>query len=174
MSGNAIADRSAGRGPVTRIAVPSPAFSQHPGLVERLRAKYPDAKVNADGRLLHLSSQNLIDFLKGYEAAVVALERFDDQVLEALPDLRVVSRFGVGLDKIDPHALQRHGVRLGWKPGVNSLAVAELTLCTAIMALRHVLPRNLLMRAGKRPMQMLGRQLSARVFGIHGCGHVGR
>ena len=60
------------------------------------------------------------------------------------------------------------------RPGVNATSVAELTICQAIMGLRHVLSRNLLMREGKRPMQALGRLLSGRTFGIHGCGHVGR
>jgi len=167
-------DRSVGLGPISRVVAPSLSFSQHPGLVERLLAAYPDARCNTDGRLIHLSEDELIDYMRGYEAALVSLEWITERVLAELPDLRVVVKLGVGLDKIDPHALKKHGVRLGWKAGVNSLSVAELTLCTAIMALRDVLPRNLMMRAGKRPMQAMGRHLSGRVFGIHGCGHVGR
>ena len=174
MNSKTAPDRSAGQGPITRVAVPSSSFSHHPGLIERLHARYPDAKINTEGRLLHLSDDELIAYLAGYEAALVSLERINDRVLEALPELRVVSRIGVGLNTIDPYAMRRHGVRLGWKPGVNALPVAELTLCTATMALRHVLPRNLLMRAGERPMAAMGRQLSGRTVGIHGCGHVGR
>jgi D-3-phosphoglycerate dehydrogenase len=167
-------DRSAGLGPITSVVAPSLSFSTHPGLVERLRAIYPDARCNTEGRLLHLAEDELIDYMRGYEAALVSLEWITDRVLAELPELRVAVKLGVGLDKIDPHALRKHGVRLGWKAGVNALSVAELTVCTAIMALRQVLSRNLLMRAGERPMQAMGRLLSGRVFGIHGCGHVGR
>ncbi len=167
-------DRSVGLGPVSKVVVPSLTFSMHPGLVERLLAIHPDAKCNLEGRLIHLDEDELIDFMRGYEAALVSLEWITDHVLAELPELRIVVKLGVGLDKIDPAALKTHGVRLGWKAGVNSLSVAELTVCTAIMALRDVLPRNLLMRAGERPMQAVGRHLSGRVFGIHGCGHVGR
>jgi len=172
--GNAVPDRSIGLGPITKISAPSISFGQHPGLVEALRAEYPDARINTEGRLLHLDEDELIDYLRGHEAALVSLEWINDRVLAALPELRVVVKLGVGLDKIDPHALKKHGVRLGWKPGVNATSVAELTICEAIMGLRHVLSRNLLMREGKRPMQALGRLLSGRTFGIHGCGHVGR
>jgi len=171
---NPAPDRSIGLGPITKISAPSISFGQHPGLVERLRAEYPDARINTDGRLLHLDEDELIEYLRGHEAALVSLEWITDRVLASLPELRVVVKLGVGLDKIDPHALKKHGVRLGWKPGVNATSVAELTICQAIMGLRHVLSRNLLMREGKRPMQALGRLLSARTFGIHGCGHVGR
>lgn len=167
-------DRSIGLGPIIKVSAPSISFGQHPGLVDLLRAEYPDARINTDGRLIHLDEDELIDYLAGYEAALVSLEWINDRVLASLPDLRVVVKLGVGLDKIDPHALKKHGVRLGWKPGVNSTSVAELTICQAIMGLRHVLSRNLLMREGKKPMQALGRLLSGRTFGIHGCGHVGR
>jgi len=171
---NGIHDRSTGLGPITKVVAPSLSFGQHPGLVERLRAQYPDAKINTEGQLIHLDEDELIDYLAGHEAALVSLEWINDRVLAALPELRVVVKLGVGLDKIDPLAMRKHGVRLGWKAGVNATSVAELTLCTAIMGLRQVMSRNLLMRAGERPMQAMGRHLSGRVFGIHGCGHVGR
>ncbi len=167
-------DRSAGLGPVTRVAAPSLSFGQHPGLVEKLRAKYPSARINTEGKLIHLNEDELIEYLKGYEAALVSLEWITDRVLASLPELRVVVKLGVGLDKIDQHAMRKNGVRLGWKAGVNALSVAELTVCTAIMALRHVLSRNLMMREGKRPMQAMGRLLSGRTVGVHGVGHVGR
>jgi phosphoglycerate dehydrogenase-like enzyme len=167
-------DRSTGLGTITKVVAPSLSFGQHPGLVERLRAHYPDAKINTEGRLIHLDEDELIDYLAGHEAALVSLEWINDRVLAALPELRVVVKLGVGLDKIDPAAMRKHGVRLGWKAGVNATSVAELTLCTAIMGLRQVMSRNLMMRAGDRPMQAMGRLLSGRVFGIHGCGHVGR
>jgi phosphoglycerate dehydrogenase-like enzyme len=169
-----VLDRSVGLGPITRVTAPSLSFGQHPGLVERLRALYPDARINTEGRLIHLDEDELIDYLAGCEAALVSLEWINDRVLAALPELRVVVKLGVGLDKIDPEALRKHGVRLGWKAGVNATSVAELVICQAIMGLRHVLSRNLMMRAGEKPMQAMGRLLSGRTFGIHGCGHVGR
>ncbi len=167
-------DRSVGLGPITKVVAPSLSFGQHPGLVEKLRAAYPGAKINTEGKLIHLNEDELIEYMRGHEAALVSLEWITDRVLASLPELRVVVKLGVGLDKIDPHAMKKHGVRLGWKAGVNALSVAELTLCTAIMGLRHVLSRNLMMRAGKRPMQAMGRLLTGRTVGVHGVGYVGR
>jgi D-3-phosphoglycerate dehydrogenase len=95
-------------------------------------------------------------------------------VLSALPRLRIVSKLGVGLDKIDPAAMQRRGVRLGWTPGVNKRSVAELALCLAIAALRHVVELNAAMRSAQRPLQRMGRHLTGRVVGIHGCGEIGK
>lgn len=169
-----VKDRSAGLPPVTKIVVPAVSFGQHEGLVREILKIYPDAKVNTQGLTVYRTEEETIEYLRGYEAAICSFEWINDRVLEALPDLRVVSKLGVGLDKIDPGAMQRHGVRLGWTPGVNKTSVAELALCTALMLLRHVPSCNLAMRAGQRPLQRIGRQLAGKIVGIHGCGEIGK
>lgn len=157
-----------------RVAVPAISFCQQPELVELLLARHPDAKINRELLPRYHSEQDTIDYLRGCEAAIVSFEAITEAVLAALPELRVVSKLGVGLDRIDPHAMRRHGVRLGWTAGVNRRAVAELTLGLMLAALRHMLALNRAVRAGERPLQRLGRQLSGRVVGIHGCGHIGK
>jgi phosphoglycerate dehydrogenase-like enzyme len=155
------------------VAVPAISFGQHPGLVELLRTHYPDAKVNTEGVPHYRTEEDTIAYLRGYEAAIVSFEPINDRVLSALPELKVVSKLGVGLDKIDAAAMHKHGVRLGWTSGVNKRSVAELALCLAIAGLRHVVSLNAAMRRGERPLQRMGRQLSGRVVGIHGCGEIG-
>lgn len=167
-------DRSARLPPVSRVAVPAVSFAQHPGLVAKLLERYPGAKVNTEGGTYYRTEEETIAYLDGYEAAIVSFEKINDRVLSALPNLRVVAKLGVGLDQIDPLAMRRHGVRLGWTPGVNKRAVAELALSFAVVGLRHVLPCNLSMRAGERPLMRLGRQLSGRVIGVHGVGEIGQ
>jgi D-3-phosphoglycerate dehydrogenase len=142
--------------------------------VKRLRERYPDAKVNVEGVPYYRSEQETIDYLRGYDAAIVSFEPINERTLAALPELKVVSKLGVGLDKIDPAAMRAHGVRLGWTPGVNKRSVAELTVCLAIAALRHVVDLNAAMRRAERPLQRMGRHLSGRVVGIHGCGEIGK
>jgi D-3-phosphoglycerate dehydrogenase len=157
-----------------RVAVPAISFAQHAGLVELLRKMYPDCKVNTEGHPYFRTEEETIAYLTGYDAAIVSFERINDRVLAALPELRVVAKLGVGLDKIDPAAMKRHGVRLGWTPGVNKRSVAELALCFALAALRHVIATNSAMRAGERPLGRMGRQLTGRVVGVHGCGEIGK
>jgi D-3-phosphoglycerate dehydrogenase len=157
-----------------RVAVPAISFGQHPRLVELLLERYPGSKVNTAGVPYYRSEDETIAYLDGYDAAIVSFEPINDRVLAALPRLKVVSKLGVGLDKIDPAAMRRHGVRLGWTPGVNKRSVAELTLCLAIAALRHVVDLNAAMRRAERPLQRMGRHLSGRVVGIHGCGEIGK
>lgn len=157
-----------------RVAVPAISFCQQEELVARLLESYPDARLNLECVPHYRTEEGTVAFLRGCEGAIVSFEPINDRVLSALPDLRVVSKLGVGLDRIDPAAMRKHGVRLGWTAGVNRTAVAELTIALMLAALRDVIPLNLAIRRGERPLQRLGRQLSGRVVGIHGCGNIGK
>ncbi|MEK7246324.1 MAG: phosphoglycerate dehydrogenase, partial [Pseudomonadota bacterium] len=151
--------------------VTSRSFSRHPVLRAELLAKYPNTTFNDAGRAL--AGEALIAFLKGHERAITGLERLDASVFQALPELKIVSKHGVGLDMIDLEAMARHGVKLGWTGGVNRRSVAELVIAFAVMLLRHLPVANAEVKGGTwRPH--VGRQLSERTVGIVGCGHVGK
>jgi len=156
---------------MTRVAVTSRSFSKHPVLRAELLDRYPDVTFNDDGT--KLAGQALIDFLGGHDRAIVALETVDAKTLESLPDLRVVSKFGVGFDLLDLTAMARRGIRLGWTGGVNRRSVAELAIAMMIALLREVPVATAELRAGTWKNR-IGRQLSDRTVGIVGCGHVGK
>lgn len=155
-----------------RVAVPSISFSQHALLRQELLALYPESKFNDAQR--RMSEDELAAWMKGCNAAIMGLEPLTARMLDALPELKVVGRMGVGLDNVDPALFRKRGIRIGWCAGVNKLSVAELTIAFAIAGLRHVGQGNADMRAGKRPRQIMGRHLSGRVVGLHGCGNVGK
>lgn len=153
------------------IAVTSRSFSRHPVLRAELQAAFDDVKFNDAGQ--SLKGAALVDFLRGCERAITALEVLDRGLFESLPELKVVGKYGVGLDMIDLKAMADHGVRLGWTGGVNRRAVSELVISAAIALLRHVPAANREVRSGVW-RQTMGRQLSDRVVGIIGCGHIGK
>lgn len=153
------------------VTVASRSFSRHPLLRAELAARWGAVRFNDSGR--SLAGAELADFLRGSPRAILGLEAVDDALLARLPELSVISKYGVGLDALDLHALARRGVRLGWSAGVNRRAVAELALTFALM-LRRGLPRaNLIAREG-RWTQPVGRQLSGAAVGVVGAGNVGR
>ncbi len=156
---------------MTRIAVASRSFSRNPVLRIELAEKYPDVTFSESAHVLQGAA--LVKLLRGHDRAIVGLERVDERVLSELPELKVISKYGVGLDRLDLDALARHGVKLAWTGGVNRRSVAELTLAFAI-ALLHRVPET---SAGLRDGEfnpLVGRQLTGRVVGIIGCGFVGK
>jgi phosphoglycerate dehydrogenase-like enzyme len=157
-----------GRSPV---GVASRSFSRNPRLRQELAERYTDLRFNDTDRTL--AGDELIEFLRGCPNAITGLDILDERVFLALPDLRVVSKYGVGLDMIDLAAARRCGVSIRCTPGVNRQAVAELTIAFMIALCRRIVPLALELR-DLRWRQPEGRQLSSAVVGVVGCGHVGQ
>lgn len=153
------------------VAVTSRSFSKHPELRQALLDRYPNTTFNDSGESLR--GQALIDFLKGHEKAITALEPLDAALFDAVPELRIIGKYGVGHDMIDLKAMQARGVKLGWTAGVNRRAVAELALGFALTLIRRV-PTSLALVSGGEWRQVTGRQLSGRTVGIIGLGNVGK
>jgi len=128
------------------VAVCSRSFSRHEGLRHELLARYPRARFNSSGA--RLAGDELARFLDGAEKAIVALERIDGPLLARLPELRVISKFGVGLDGLSLDALAAGGVQLGWTGGVNRRAVAELVIAQCITWLRGLTDASRAVRQG--------------------------
>ncbi|KAF5012721.1 hypothetical protein FDECE_1238 [Fusarium decemcellulare] len=97
--------------------------------------------------------------------------------LKASPQLRVIGKQGVGLDKIDVEACQRHGVKICNSPGINASAVAEMTVCLAFSVAREVpqlVLRQRIDAESVRKETVAGLLLSNRTIGIIGMGHIGQ
>lgn len=154
-----------------RVAVCSRSFSRHPVLRAELKARYEHVTFNDSGR--QLEGAELVAFLSGHDKAVTALERLTGEVLAQLPQLKVIGKYGVGLDMIDMAAMRRHGKRLGWTGGVNRRSVAELVISFTVALLRHVPAARDEVLAGTW-RQHVGGELSGRTIGIIGCGFVGK
>jgi len=153
------------------IAVTSRSFSKNRVLREELLSKYKNVTFNDLG--IKFVESSLVEFLSGHEKAITALEKIDFHLLDQLPDLKVISKYGVGIDMIDKDAMQKHGVRLGWTGGVNRRSVSELVISFAISLLRYVpaAHREVLSGTWRQP---IGGHLSGRTVGIIGCGFVGK
>ena len=154
-----------------QVAVTSRSFSKHSVLRQELLKKYPDAKFNDEG--LSLSGDSLVAYLSGYDKAITALEKIDNAILSKLPELKVLSKYGVGVDMIDFKALKEYGIKFGWEGGVNKRSVSELVVSFAISLLHRVIFANMEVKRGKW-YQVKGRQLSEHTVGVIGCGHIGK
>jgi len=153
------------------IAVTSRAFSQNPILREEILRRFHRVKFNDTGR--QLLESELLDFIKGSDAAIVSLEKIDHSLLEKSPDLKVISKYGVGLDNVDFEALQKNNLKFSWVGGVNRRSVAELALSFMLLTLRKSYEANQsLLKGTWKPL--FGSQLTGKTVGIIGCGFIGK
>jgi phosphoglycerate dehydrogenase-like enzyme len=153
------------------IAVASRSFSRHPILRKELLDSYSNVRFNDAGTALE--GPQLIEFAHGRTKLITALEEVDEAFLAALPELKVIGKYGVGTDMLDKQAMARHGVRLGWQGGVNRRSVSELALGFMLSMLRDTPLLNREIRDGVWKSRK-GRSLSERTVGIIGCGHIGK
>lgn len=159
-----------------KIVVTSRSFSRNPVLRQELTRRFasdPDVEIQFNDAGESLAGSELVDFLAGAQRAIIALEKIDHDLLEHCPDLRVIGKYGVGLNNIDLDACAEHNVEIGWRAGVNRQSVAEMAISLMIAAQRRLFEANFRLRDG-RFGQLTGPELSASTVGIVGFGHVGQ
>jgi len=156
-----------------RVAVTFPYFDFFPELRAELGALYPGTKFPESRALLR--GADLAAYLQGYDTAVIGVQPFDEDVLRACPDLKVISLCSAGVDHIDPALLNTYGIRMWWAAGINRTSVSELTVAYIVLALRRVHELSAILRAGKWGGPVgFGADLRGKTVGVHGIGHIGK
>jgi D-3-phosphoglycerate dehydrogenase len=111
----------------------------------------------------------------GPAAAVInirAYSKFTDRVLDACPNLKLISIWGTGTDNVDLAACTARGVKVANTPGVNAHSVAEHTLALMLAVTRAIPAMDSSVRAGHWPRKLLT-QLEGKTLGIIGFGAIG-
>ena len=122
-----------------------------------------------------LKKSEVIDFVADFDALICGDDELDREVLErgVQGNLKFISKYGVGLDKIDLAATKEFGIPVTNCPGVNQIAVAEHVLAMLFSYFKNIhLVHNITSQGGwKRP---LGSDLYGKKIGIIGLGAIGK
>ena len=121
-----------------------------------------------------LREEELLPIINQYDGMIAGDDQLTEKVLSAgLPRLKVISKWGVGLDSIDLKAAEKLGVKVYNSPGAFADAVAEVAICYMLMLSRklHIIDNEV--RHGKWP-KLGGEGLKGKVLGIIGFGSIGR
>ena len=153
------------------VAVTSRSFSRNEGLVNDLKAKYSKVIFNDSGATLQ--GQELINFLSSADKAIIGIEEISAEVLHQLPNLKIISKYGVGINNLDIDALKSKGVQLGFTPGVNKQSVAELALTLTLLSLRKVHRNHTEITEGIWSQEK-GSELFGKTVGLLGFGNIGQ
>ena len=121
-----------------------------------------------------LTEHDVLEAAQGSIAIIAGSEPYTDRVLADLPALRIISRNGVGYDRIDVPAATRRGVAVTITPDGNHQAVAEHTMALLLAVARSVVSGAIDTRHGNWRRRSVSIPLRGKTLGIVGMGRIGR
>jgi D-3-phosphoglycerate dehydrogenase len=154
-----------------RILITTTSFQDTPGRhhdliseggfeVERARGPLPEAEI--------------LKLVGTHDAIICGDDAFTRPVLQkCLPRLRVLSKYGIGVDKIDLAAATDLKIPVTFCPGVNHVTVAEHTFGLLLSLTRQIPSQDALVRKGEWK-RATGRELAGKTMGILGLGRIGK
>jgi D-3-phosphoglycerate dehydrogenase len=156
-----------------KIVISSSSFGKVDGsAIETLKKAGFTAVLNQYNR--KPTEEEFIELMdKDIVGLIAGTEKITEKVLQNATSLKVISRYGVGLDNIDLEAAKRRGIIVCTTPDAPTQAVAELTLALILNLYRGIgeVDRNL--RSDKWT-PLMGRLLSGKTLGIIGLGRIGK
>ncbi len=108
-------------------------------------------------------------------AIIVRSDKVTAEVIDLLPDLKVVVRAGAGFNTIDTEHARQKGVDVMNTPGANANAVAEEVVAMMLADVRHIVSADNSIRQGKwEKKSLMGREITGKTVGIIGLGAIGQ
>ena len=121
------------------------------------------------------SIEELVKANPDTEVLIVRSEKVTSDIIDALPNLKLVVRAGAGYNTIDIKYARRKNVDVMNTPGANSNAVAELVVALMLASIRHIVKADITTRAGEwEKKNLMGTELSDKTVGILGLGNIGK
>ncbi|EAJ5709286.1 hydroxyacid dehydrogenase [Campylobacter lari] len=154
-----------------KIAVTTVAFSKNQYLRDKLKSYFANVKFNDVFK--RLDRDELKKFLKDADGAIIGLDEINEEILKDLKNLKVISKYGVGLNNIDFSATSKYNIDVVFSQGVNKRSVSELALGNILSLIRNsYITSNKLKR--HEWDKNGGVQLSGKKIGVIGVGNIGK
>jgi len=152
-----------------RVLVTTTSFQDTPGAHQKLLESAGFDLVTERGPL---PEERMLELAGGFDAFLCGDDAITRAVIsKSLPKLKVISKYGIGLDKIDVPAATELGVPVLFTPGVNHTTVAEHTFGLMLAASRNLVVEANHVAAG-RWKRITGHDLAGKTLGIVGMGRI--
>jgi D-3-phosphoglycerate dehydrogenase / 2-oxoglutarate reductase len=156
---------------MTTVAVTPRGFRQSPGRHQQVLAD-SGFEVRYPTQERPLAAPELRQLLNGCAGAILGVDDASADVLVG-SGLRVLVRFGIGLDNVDLAAARAEGIRVSRTLGATTTSVAELAIGLMLAAARGIPQLDRTVRSGSWT-RLTGIELAGRTLGLVGTGRIGR
>jgi D-3-phosphoglycerate dehydrogenase len=135
--------------------------------------KYNEFDVRLNPFEHKISTQELANVIGDAEVLIAGTEKITEEVFKNAPNLKLISRVGIGLDGIDFDLCKKYDVRVAYTPDAPSMAVAELCVGMILDLARKVTFTDKNIKNGIWQRHM-GTLLYGKTVGIFGMGRIGK
>jgi D-3-phosphoglycerate dehydrogenase len=136
--------------------------------------KYNGFEYRCNGFGRKISTSELADDIGNADILIAGTENITREVFEKAPNLKMISRVGIGLDGIDFDLCREYGVRVAYTPDAPTIAVAELSVALILDCCRKITETNNNLKAQGIWRRHMGILLNGRTVGLLGLGRIGK
>ncbi len=155
-----------------KVLISSRSFGKiNPRAIKLLKEEGLDPVLNPYGR--KLNEKELLNLIDGAIAIIAGTENITAKVISDANQLKVISRYGGGLDNIDLKTAHEKGILVFNTPDTPTIAVAELTLSLILNLLKKISKVDRDIR-GDLWKPEIGNLLSGKTVGTIGLGRIGK
>jgi len=155
-----------------KILLTSTSFQDTPGAHQQLLIEQGFELVKMRGPL---KENIMLDVIKEFDGIICGDDEITRNVIEAGVNckLRIISKYGIGLDKIDLDAAKEFNIPVTNCPGVNHVTVAEHVFALLLSFAKNIVPESNFIK-NQKWVRLIGTELFGKTIGVIGTGNVGK
>ena len=127
--------------------------------------------MNETGRPFEENELN--ELIQDVDGIIVGVDKINRGILDNAKNLKVITKYGVGLDNIDIEYAKKLGIKITYTPGANKESVADLVFTMILELSRQLFKMDKIVR-DNRWDKVIGREVYGKVIGIIGTGNIGK
>lgn len=155
-----------------KVLITPTSFLKNPEAKAMVEAFADEIVYNPQSR--PLEAEEILALLDGVDGYIAGLDYITADVIRRAPaSLKVISRYGAGVDRVDLEAAKERGITVTNTPGTNAVAVCELAFGLMLSLARSIPRLDSAVKKGEWPRND-GTELASKTLGIVGFGAIGK
>ena len=155
-----------------KVLITPTSFLKNPEAKAMVEAFADEIVYNPQSR--PLEAEEILALLDGVDGYIAGLDYITADVIRRAPaSLKVISRYGAGVDRVDLETAKERGITVTNTPGTNAVAVCELAFGLMLSLARSIPRLDSAVKKGEWPRND-GRELAGKTLGIIGFGAIGK
>jgi len=155
-----------------RVLITPPGFAKNdPKPMEILKEQGYELVINPYGR--QMTKEEMLEIAKDFDAILIGTDPVDADIMKQSPKLKIVSKYGVGIDNIDSKYAEENSIAVRKALGANSDAVADTAFAMMMAITKKIIIVDAEVRRGEWN-ETETFEMNNKTLGLLGSGYIGK